>query len=822
MRALWDDVQQAARQLCRVPALALLAILTLALGVGVNTAIFSVVNGLTRPLPVRSPGQIVVLAARLKNDRIGLEYRLSYPALGDLRQQASAFHDLFGFAVELGGMTAGDQTRQIMYSAVTGDFFAALGVAPAVGRVFLSGEGETRNSENVLVLGYSCWRKRFGGDPGIVGRRVRVDGRPVTVVGVAPKEFHGLYVGADMDAYLPLSFLAGQDNRNLSGLFTARDIRLITVVGRMGPGVDLAQAQASADVVARRMAAAHPATDRDVGIAVTPETLARPMPLRRMADITPALAGTFLGLAGLVVLVACTDVANLLLVRANVRRKEMAVRTALGAGRWRVVRAMVAESMMLSLLGGLLGTLFALWASSALSSIEWLETSLPVAMDFSFDWTVFAYAVIATVVTGALAGAWPGLRASQVDVRTVLHQGGRAGSGGGQRVRGMLVIGQVAASFALLVAAGLFVRQLGAASRIELGFEPSHLLNVTLDPHHIGYSQARTREFYRTLEQKVRALPGVEAASVAFSVPMGYWNSSAPVLAEGQPRVAGELLPTVLYNPVDSSYLETLRIPLVRGRGIRESDSSTAPPVAVINETMATRFWPDGDAIGKRFSMRPGGPLVEVVGVVRNGKYMVLFESPQPYFYVPIAQDDCSLRVLQVRTTVEPRSLIARVEREVRAIDPAISIIDARTMQQSLAGGMGFMIFRFGAWLAGCMGLLGLALAVVGVFGVVAYSASQRTREVGVRLALGATPRDVLRLLLSHGMRLALWGVAAGLALAIALARIAGGFLAFVSPFDPATFIGVTLLLSGAALAACLAPARRAMRVDPMTALRHE
>ena len=552
------------------------------------------------------------------------------------------------------------------------------------------------------------------------------------------------------------------------------------------------------------------------------ESLARPMPLRRLGDVAPSLAGTFLGLAGLVLLVACTNVANLLLVRANVRRKEMAIRTALGAGRWRVVRAMVAESMMLSLLGGLLGTLFALWASSALSSIEWLETSLPVAMDFSFDWTVFAYAVIATVVTGALAGAWPGLRASQVDVRTVLHQGGRAGSGGGQRVRGMLVIGQVAASFALLVAAGLFVRQLGAASRIELGFEPSHLLNVTLDPHHIGYSQARTREFYRTLEQKVRALPGVEAASVAFSVPMGYWNSSAPVLAEGQPRVAGELLPTVLYNPVDSSYLETLRIPLVRGRGIRESDSSTAPPVAVINETMATRFWPDGDAIGKRFSMRPGGPLVEVVGVVRNGKYMVLFESPQPYFYVPIAQDDCSLRVLQVRTTVEPRSLIARVEREVRAIDPAISIIDARTMQQSLAGGMGFMIFRFGAWLAGCMGLLGLALAVVGVFGVVAYSASQRTREVGVRLALGATPRDVLRLLLSHGMRLALWGVAAGLALAIALARIVGGFLAFVSPFDPATFIGVTLLLSGAALAACLAPARRAMRVDPMTALRHE
>jgi predicted permease len=823
MRGLLPDLVYAVRQLRKNRGVTGLVILTLALGIGANTAIFSVVNGFSRPLPVASPEQIVVVAAQVKGDRTGFQYRHSYPALVDLRGQSEVFSDVLGYDMQLGGLTAGRKTSQFMYAIVTGNYFSVLGIRPAAGRLFVPGEGEHPDARTLVVLGYSCWQKRFGGDPGVVGSQVRVDGKPATVIGVVPREFHGLYVGGEMDAYLPLSYLTAWEERNFADLFTNRNKRRLTVVARLKPGVSVSRARSAMNVIAARLADLYPASDKNVGIRVVPETLARPMPLPQMADFGPMLTRLFLVLAGLVLLVACLNVANILLVDAALRRREMAVRAALGSGRGRLMRQMLTQSMLLALLGAAAGTVVASWASHALSSLHWLETDLPVSLDFSFDWRVFAYSLGAAIATGIVMGLWPAFHAARADLNAVLHDGSRSSGGPArQRARGLLVVAQVSGSLILLIAAGLFVRQLREVGRVDLGFDADHILNVLLDPHYVGYSRTRATGFFRELERRVTALPGVESASEAFSVPLGYWQDGSVVRVEGRAYDPGEQPPMVFENPVDPPYFDTLRIPIRRGRGFRESDDENAPRVAVVNETMAREFWPNQDPIGKRFSRDGGRDWWQVAGVARDSKYLVVFERPLPYFYVPLAQDYASMRVLQVRSTERPETLAAEVERAIHALDPDMPVSDVRTMRQSLAGGMGFMMFRFGASLAGIMGLLGLILAAVGIYGVVSFSASQRTREIGIRMALGAERSSILRLVLRQAITLVLLGVAAGLAGAAALARVMANYMAFVSAADPLAFTLLTLLLAAVALCACYIPARKAMRMDPMAALRHE
>ncbi len=828
MQTLLQDLRYAVRQLRKNPGFTTVVVLAVALGIGANTAMFSVVNGFVRPLPVRAPEQLLVLAARVKGDDFGLLYRVSYPALQDLKKQADVFSDLFGYDTWLAGLSADGRAGQFFCSLVTGNYFSALGLKPAAGRLFVPGEGEQARADLTLVLGHSYWVRRFGGDPAVIGKQVRINGKPATVVGVAPRDFRGLYAGAEMDGYLTLAAMGGlilSPAWDFSGLFTDRDTRRLTVFARLKPGVTLAQAQTSADVIAQRLAEQYPATDKDIGLRVVPETLARPMPIPLMAKATPVVSNLFLVLAALVLLVACMNVANLLLVRATLRRREMAIRAAIGSGRARLIRQMLTESLLLAFLGGIAGLILAMWASDALSSMQWAETSLPVRLDFSFDWRVFAYAFAGAVLTGILAGIWPAFRGSRADVSAVLHDGGRSDTGGAgrHRVRSALVVAQVAGSLVLLLAAGLFVRQLQQAQRMDLGFEADHVLNVTMDPHYIGYDRTRAKNFYRELETRARALPGVESAALAYSVPMGYWNDGHLVRIEGHPLSPGQRPPLVLFNRIDPAYFETMQIPILRGRAFRDSDDEKAPLVAIVNETMASRYWPNEDPIGKRFSTKAaGGPFLQVVGVARDCKYMVVFEPRLPYFYVPFPQDDATLRVLQIRSAVPPQLLATQVQRVIQALDPEMPISDVRTMTESLAGAMGFMMFRFGAWLAGAMGTLGLALAVVGVYGVVSFAANQRTREIGIRMALGADARDVLGLVLRQGVRLVIAGVVAGLAIALALTRVTARFMLFVSATDPRAFAGVTLLLAAVALWACYLPARRAMRLDPMAALHHE
>jgi putative ABC transport system permease protein len=593
-------------------------------------------------------------------------------------------------------------------------------------------------------------------------------------------------------------------------------------MGRLKPSVSLRQAQSSVNVIAERLAEQYPATDKGVTVRVIPERLARPQPFAN--NIVPFIAGIFLALAALVLLLACMNVVNILLVRATMRQRELAIRAAMGATRGRLMRQLLTESIVLALFDGVGGLMLGVWASGAIASL--LPSSrFPVLLDFSFDWRVFAYAMGAALSTGMLVGLWPALRAGRADVSGVLQGSGRSDTAGvsRHRLRSVLVVAQVGGSLVLLIVAGLFVRSLMRAQRADLGFDPDHVLNITLDPREVGYEEARTKNFYRDVEARVRALPEVQSASLAFSVPMGTVNDGSSIYIEGHTLAPGQQPPVVIYNHVDAPYFDTMRIPLLRGRAFRENDDEKAPLVAIVNQTMAHQFWPNEDPIGKRFSVKSAtGPFVEIVGLTGNGKYVFIGWDKEPYFYVPLAQNYMAYRTLQVRTSVLPETLITQIQSEVRALDPNMPVSDVQTMRQSLSGGNGFFIFQIGAILAAAMGIVGLTLAVVGVYGVVSFSASQRTHEIGIRMALGADRRDILRLMLRQGLVLVVGGVVAGALLAWALTRSMATLLVGVSPTDALTFVTATLLLGGIGLWACYVPARRAMNLDPMVALRYE
>jgi predicted permease len=819
MAALWHDLRYALRMLAKSPMLTLIVVLTLALGIGANTAIFGIVNGLLlRPLPVKSPEQIMVLAGKLQGDTLGI-FTLSYAQLVDFRKQAEAFSDVFASRIDLGGLSYGGKANQFIYGHVTRNYFSSLGVQAAVGRIFLPAEGEAGGKDSYIVLGYSYWQKRFGGDPSVVGKQALIDGQEATIIGVAPKEFHGTNFALDLDGYVPLNVLPAQD---AATFWSDRTSRALIVMGRLKPGVSLRQAQSSVNVVAERLAEQYPATDKGVTVRVIPERLARPQPYA--INIVPFIAGIFLVLAALVLVLACMNVANILLVRATMRQREMAIRAAMGASRGRLIRQMLTESIMLALFGGVAGLIFGVWASGAVASLL-PPSRFPIQMDFSFDWRVFAYAMAAALLTGTLVGVWPALRAGRADLNSVLQGSGRSDAAGASRhrVRSTLVVAQVAGSLVLLIVAGLFVRTLFRAQRTYLGFDADHVLNLTLDPREVGYDEARTKNFYRDLEAKVRALPGVQSASLAFSVPMGMTQDGASIYIEGRPLAPGQQPPIVIFNHVDAPYFDTMRVPLLRGRAFRENDDEKAPLIAIVNQTMAQKFWPNEDPIGKRFSVKSAtGPFVEIVGLSGDGRYVFIGWEKEPYFFVPLAQNYMGYRTLQVRSSEQPETLITQVQSEVHALDPNMPVSDVQTMRQSLQGGNGLFIFRVGAVLAAAMGILGLTLAVVGVYGVVSFAASQRTHEIGIRMALGADRRDILRLVLRQGLVLVIGGVLSGVMLSWALTRSMATLLIGVSPTDAMTFVTATLLLGGIGLWACYAPARRAMHLDPMVALRYE
>jgi predicted permease len=655
-----------------------------------------------------------------------------------------------------------------------------------------------------------------------VGQQVKMNGHSLTVIGVAPEGFHGTYAIVDMQAYLPFGMRTLWTTGNKDEYWTKRNDGDVKLLGILKPGVSRQQAQISANVVAQRLNQGFPETHKGITYHLYPERLARPDPDPSNGMLIVGIL--FMVLAGMVLLLACSNVANIVLVRATARERELAVRTALGAARGRIVRQLLTESLLLALLGAVLGSVVGVWATRLISSIRIEVADIPIRFDFGFDWRVFSFGLAIALITGLLVGLAPAWRAARSDFNTVLHEGSRGILGSGKsKVRNVLVIAQVAVSLMLLVVAGLFVRSSQNAEHTYLGFDPHNVLNLTMETRTIGFDQPRTEQFFRDMKDRVRALPGVESVSLAASVPMGYSDEISHVFAAGQTQANKDAALSAGHNVVDPTYFTTMRVPFLRGRLFTEQDTSKTPLVAIINEAMANKLWPGQDPLGKRFSdTLPSGPFIEVVGVTKQGKYNDPVDTTAMYYYQPLAQNFRSFVTLQLRTASAPEALIPEVEKQIHSLAPALPLTDVQTMEQSLGGVNGFFLFRMGSRFTVVLGLLGLVLAVVGVYSVISYAASQKTHEIGVRMALGADRGDILKMVLRQGFVLVGAGLIAGLVLSFFAARGFVSLLVGVSPSDPVTLISVALLLAAVGLVASYIPARRAMNVEPLRALKYE
>lgn len=798
---LLRDGRFAARGVVRNPGFLLVAILTIALGVGATTAVFSVANRvLLSPLPVAEPDRLAVVSEQRSGAVSKVMGQMAIP-YERYEEYAEATREVFsGLAAERWGTFAlrtADETVAANGVLTSGNYFAVLGLRPAVGSFF------TRDHEPVVVLSHALWRTRFGGDPAVVGRTVYVDGRPFQVIGVAPAGFGGTMMVLTSDLWVPIR---SQDRGNGGGWSS----EWVIPFGRLLPGVDRGRAAAVVDAVARRL---------PPGETHTEVRGARLNPLTGLGDgrgVVAAFIGMLMATAVLVLLIASANIAGMLMARAVTRRREMAVRLAIGAGRLRIVRQLLTESLLLFLLGGAAGVLVALGGTWLIGSIRVPRVEYLV-LDFTPDLRVLTFALALTALTGLAFGLLPALQASRPELVTALKEGTPGAGNGSTRSRSLFVAGQVAMSVLLLVTAGLFVRSLQRGLAVDPGFDPDGVVvgTINLGPH--GYDEERGRAFYAELVDRARRLPGVEAASLAQIVLLAGDRSGNDVTAvvEGQeeaPRTNAS------WNVVDPDYFEAMRIDLVAGRGISAADAAGSPPVAVVNQTLAARLWPGESPLGRRF--RAGHTEMEVVGVSRDGRYVSVHEESEPFAFTSAAQAYRARMTLHVRSTEPSGEVIRRIAAEVRELDPNVALEGAAP----LAAVIGFSLFpqRFAASLVGVFGVLGLILAAIGVYGILAFQVAQRTREFGIRIALGARADDVLRLVLSRGLRLTMIGAAAGLLLAAAVTHLLQGFLFSVGPFDPVTFFGAAAAIGAAALVASYLPARRAVRVPPAVALRSE
>jgi predicted permease len=818
MQTLLQDMKYGVRMLFRSPAFTIVAILTLALGIGANTAVFGVINAfMLRPLPGKDNSRLLAIAEQREKDQELTS--VSYLDYMDYRAHADAFSDMTAYTNTIDGLSVDRRTERILAQYTAGNFFSFLGLQPAAGRFFYPGEGENAGAAQLVVLGYRYWQRRFEGSLSIVGKPVLVNGEPCTIVGVAPQELIGPYTPIETDAYLTLGLSAQHEYPRL---FNDRASRNLKVLARPKPGISMAQARTSVRVVAAQLAEQFPDTNQSVVPEVVPEHLARPEP--DSARTNPVVAGAFLVMVGLVLFITCVNVANLVLVRASTRFKEMAIRASMGAGRGRIFRQLLTESVLLSVLGGVAGALLGCWFTYLIGAIRF-PISLTIRLNLGFDWRVFGFIALIVFVSGLAVGLVPAWRASRMNLNAVLREGGRAGGGGSshQRMRSILVAAQVAGTLVVLIIAGLFVRSLQSTQNVDLGFNATGVLNLGMDTSQLGYDEGRGANFFRAVKERAQSTPGVASASFAMSTPMGYYNAATHVWKEGQRSLPVNEALSVGYNSVDEDYFRTLQIPILRGRAFTKQDAASSLRVAIVNETMAKRFWPDEDPVGHHFSYeKPDAPEVAVIGVAKNGRYFQAMEDPTEFFYVPLSQHYTPVRVLHVRASVPPLTLASPLQTEIHNLDPNLPVYDVETLRQSLEGPNGFFLARMGAFFASIFGFLGLILALVGVYGIVSYAVTLRTHEIGVRMALGAQSRNVLAMILRQGIILTSWGLLVGLVFSFGLTRFLKSLLFQISAFDPVTFLSVSALLLGVSLLACYFPARRATAVDPLVALHYE
>jgi predicted permease len=816
MQTLFQDLRYGARMLLKRPGFTAVAVITLALGVGANTAIFSVVNSLLlRPLPYRDSERLAIIWSHSP----GANVEQDWPSPGQfsaIKAQGGAFEALAlaqGSNVNLTGQAAPERIGALRLSSAV---FPLLGAQAALGRVFLP-EEDAPGKPMAVILSHGFWQRRFGGDPKALGQSLTINGAAYSIVGVMPPDFSLGYevmptVGAVSQAELLLPLPLSPEGMNSQG------DENYNVLARFKPGVTVAAAQAELNLAVRRLEQQFPdryPSSRRFSLSV------RPLLEQVVGDVKPALL-ILLGAVGCVLLIACANVANLLLARAAVREREMAIRIAIGAGRWRVVRQLLTESVLLATVGGALGLVAAIWG---LAGLRWLNPGdIPRIATIGIDGRVLVFTLAIIALTGVLFGLAPALRNSRASLGDTLKEGGRSLVGGSQQLRNLLVIAEIALSLVLLIGAGLLLRSFVRVQRVEPGFAPQNVLSLRMTTMGTAYAErARRLIFYRELWERVRRLPGVEAAGGVSILPLAGGISWGGVTIEGYNPASGQSAIQADGRVASVGYFETMKIPLLRGRFFTEQDSQEAARVAIIDENMARAYWRDTDPIGKRLKFggaNSDAPWMTVVGVVANVKQYALDTDSRVALYTPHLQTPDSTMYVVARTTTDPLSVMAAVTRESRTLDPNVPIFDVKTMGQLLSESMARR--RFAMLALGLFALVALALAAVGIYGVISYSVAQRTREIGIRVALGAQTRDVLNLVLRQGMSLAIIGVGLGLIAAFALTRVMSSLLFGVSATDLLTFAVIGLFLTTVALVACLIPARRAAKVDPMIALRYE
>ena len=803
----------ALRGLARNRGFALAAILSLALGIGANTTVFTLLNAIfLRPLPLVEQPERLVTAYTLDPRNPGYLY-CSFPNFADYRDHNQVFSSLFAYTGVSLNLTGRGDPEMAMGQIVTGEYFAALGVRPVMGRGFRPEEGALAGGSPVAVISYRLWRRRFGGDALVAGRSLEINGRPYTIIGVAPAGFEGLDTLTATDVWLPMAMYP-QVYPNPRAV-TQRRALLFKVVGRLKRGVSVAQAEAAMQVLAQDLERQYPRDNQGRRVKLVNLTEAAIPPGSRDLISNAGLVLTIV--SALVLLIACGNVASLLLARAATRNKEITVRLALGASRARLVRQLLVESTLLSLAGGAAGLALARWARDLLWALRPPMFSF-AAVHLNLDGRVLAFNLVVSLATGIVFGLAPALRATRGDLASDLKERTGSGPSGNWRPRQVLVTVQVALSVVALVGASLFLRSLQKAGRVDPGFDAAHLGIVLFNVAEHGYSEERGRDFQRRALERASAVPGVVSASLALDWPF-HVSFARTVLLEGQENTATGEGRRALVSVVSPGHLRTVGIPLERGRDLSPLDSAAAPRVAIVNEVAAANFWPGQDPLGKRIRFSGEDAPVEVVGIARNANYVDIGERPQPMIYVSLMQYYYASSVVHIRTADDPTPIVAAVRREVQALDRNL-LLQSQSARDIMHEALWEQ--RLSADLLAVFGGLALTLAAIGMYSVISYSVSRRTREFGVRMALGATAAEVEALVLREGVRLVSIGVMAGLVLALAVSRWVGSMLFATAPRDALTFVMVPAILALVGVMACWVPAHRATRVDPAQALREE
>jgi len=823
LERLWQDLRYGGRMLAASPGFACIAILSLAIGIGANCAIFSFADALLlRPLPIARPGEVFTVASVQAIDAIGLSTSAcSYPDYIDIRSRSKSFDDLAAFAYTTVGFAPDAKTtpKLKMGMLVSGNLFPVMGVEPALGRVFRPDEDQVPGRDAVVVLGWSMWEQEFGADPAVLGRSIRINSTPFTIIGVAPREFTGLDQYVRSAFFVPLMMSSRLLNDAKTGSLQVRDARNLELKGRLKPGVSQAAAQAELTTIGADLQRAYPTTNKNRRIIIRTEMQQRISQSPPDATLVAMLSTLALG----VLFVACANVGGLLTSRAPVRAREMALRLAIGAGRVRLVRQLVTESLLMAIAGGVAGLAIGYAGVALFRQVE-IPTDLPIALTFQLDRRALGFSLVVAMLSAVLFGLLPAIQATRTDLNAVMKAGDAAAPGRRRRWgRAVLVCGQVAMSVVLLVMSLFMYRGFQHSIEAGPGYRIDHLMMMTVDPSLIRYTDAQRRQFFEAVGDRARTVAGVRSVTLTSSIPMANDIDFESLVPEGFQFPTGKDSATVVAMLVDENYFDTMDIPILGGRSFRKDDSSAAPRVAVVNQQFAQHYWPNQDPVGKRILVTdPEKAWVQIVGVVKTTKYIFIAEPPTESVYFPYRQRNPPKMALIAHSAGDPAALAAPLREVVRSLDPNLPVYNVRTMDE-LYRIRAVSIFKVLITTVGSMGLMGLGLSIAGLYGLVAYAATRRTREIGIRMAIGANRSTVLRMVLRQGVALASVGLVIGLAASMG----AGELLRAAFPMgdnhrDIAALIMVIPIVLAVTFLAAYVPARRASRVNPMQALRYE